>query len=71
MHQAITRWVEEEEGDITMDDPVGLFLRSLPSFNVGEFSTLLYKPSDIDFGYEQVVLDGMSEMIDRWVVDFN
>ncbi|XP_041361183.1 polyamine oxidase 2-like [Gigantopelta aegis] len=67
MREAITRWVEEEEGELDMDGPVGLFLRTLPSFSVGSYSALLYRPSDLDFGYEQVVLDGMSEVLDRLV----
>ncbi|KAL8558496.1 hypothetical protein ACOMHN_059237 [Nucella lapillus] len=42
-----------------------LLLHSLDSYQSPDYSAHLYQPHALDFGYKQVLLDGMGELLDR------
>ena len=42
-----------------------LLLQSLPSYVLSEYSAMHYEADSRDFGFDQVLLDGMGELLDR------
>lgn len=52
---------------VAKDSLQSLLLQALPSYVIDEYSALHYQPESLDFGYEQVILGGMGEFVDRLV----
>ncbi|KAK7091653.1 uncharacterized protein [Littorina saxatilis] len=72
-HQGTDRSIKDaidsqlKEKGVGKEDVRSLLLRSLPSYVISEYSALHYQADSLDFGYEQVLLDGMGELMDRLV----
>lgn len=63
MRQAIDDQLKERGLD--QNSIQSLLLQSLPSYVISEYSALHYQADSLDFGYDQVLLDGMGELVDR------
>ncbi|KAK7480900.1 hypothetical protein BaRGS_00027901, partial [Batillaria attramentaria] len=63
VRQAVNQQLKEK--GVSDDNLQTLLLKTLPSYVIEEYSALLYQPDSLDFGYDQMLLDGMGELLDR------
>ncbi|KAK6182248.1 hypothetical protein SNE40_009974 [Patella caerulea] len=54
-----------EENSLT-----SVLIKALPSYNINDYSALLYAPDQLDFGYDTIVKFGLAELVDRIVGGF-